>query len=85
MSLLAVRPKYQRRGLGSMLLAPVLELADGENAKTFIQASAEGLGLYQRFGWKQVDEMVIDFSSYGGPKQVKTTLLIREPRSDKGI
>jgi hypothetical protein len=41
--------------------------------------------LYQRFGWKQVDEIVIDFSPYGGPKQVKTALLIREPRSDKGI
>jgi ribosomal protein S18 acetylase RimI-like enzyme len=33
MSLLAVRPKYQRRGLGSMLLAPVLELADGEKGE----------------------------------------------------
>jgi hypothetical protein len=68
-----------------MLLTPVLEMADRDNAKTFIQASAEGIGLYLRHGWLEVDEIVLDFSPYGGPKQVKTALLIREPRSSKSI
>jgi hypothetical protein len=63
-----------------MLLGPLLELADKHHAKTFVQASPEGLGLYLRYGWVQVDEVMIDFSPYGGPKQVKTALLIREPR-----
>ena len=82
MSILAVRPEYQRKGLGSMLLAPVLGLADKENAKTFIQASAEGIGLYLKFGWVKVDEIVLDFSPYGGEKEVKTALLIRESRGE---
>jgi len=85
MSILAVRPEYQRKGLGSMLLTQVLELADKDSAKTFIQASAKGLGLYLKHGWVEVDEIVLDFSPYGGAKQAKTALLMREPRSGKGI
>ncbi|KAL3421584.1 hypothetical protein PVAG01_08030 [Phlyctema vagabunda] len=81
MSILAVRPKYQRQGVGSKLLARGLELADRNNSKTFIQASPTGLSLYLRHGWEEVDEIVLDFSSYGGPKEVKTALLIREPKS----
>lgn len=85
MNLLAVRPEYQRKGLGSMLLAPVLELADKDNAKTFIQASALGIGLYLKHGWVEVDEIVMDFSPYGGAKQTKTALLVREPKRGKEI
>lgn len=80
MSILAVRPKYQRKGLGSMLLTPVLEKADKENAKAFVQGSAQGIGLYLKHGWKEVDEILIDYSPYGGAKDVRTSLLIREPR-----
>lgn len=85
MSLLAVRPAYQRKGLGSMLLFPVLELADKENAKAFVQASTQGLGLYLRHGWVEVDEIVLDFSPYGGVNEAKTALMIREPGSGRGI
>ncbi len=85
MSILAVRPQYQRQGIGSMLLVPVLERADQEHAETFIQASAQGIGLYLRHGWVEVDEIVLDFSPYGGPKQAKTSLLIREPRREIGV
>jgi len=80
MSILAVRPEYQRKGLGSRLLRPVLELADKDRAKTYIQASKEGLGLYLKHGWVEVDEIVMDFSPYGGPEKVRTALLIREPK-----
>ncbi|RFU25007.1 hypothetical protein B7463_g11334, partial [Scytalidium lignicola] len=81
MSILAVRPEYQRKGLGSQLLSPVLELADKDKAKSFIQASPKGLGLYLKHGWTEVDDIMLDLSHYGGPKHVKTSLMIREPRS----
>jgi hypothetical protein len=64
-----------------MLLTPVLELADKDKAKVFVQASVKGLGLYLKHGWIEVDEILLDFSPYGGEKQMKTALLIREPRS----
>jgi predicted N-acetyltransferase YhbS len=82
MALLAVRPSHQRLGLGSLLLTPVLKQADVEGAKVFVQASKEGMGLYARFGWEEVDEVVIDFSAYGGEK-VKTALMIRDPEPRK--
>lgn len=66
-----------------MLLSPVLEQADKDNAKTFVQASVFGLGLYLKHGWVEVDEIILDFSPYGGAKQVKTALLVREPGSGK--
>ncbi|KFX90617.1 hypothetical protein V490_06365 [Pseudogymnoascus sp. VKM F-3557] len=75
MSILAVRPEYQRKGLGSMLLAPVLEQVDKENAKAFVQGSAQGVGLYLKHGWVEVDEILMDYSPYGGAKDVKTALL----------
>lgn len=80
MSILAVRLKYQRKGLGSMLLRPVLEQADKENAKAFVQGSVEGVGLYLKHGWMEVDEILMDYSPYGGARDVKTALLVREPR-----
>ncbi|KFY92116.1 hypothetical protein V498_05155 [Pseudogymnoascus sp. VKM F-4517 (FW-2822)] len=80
MSILAVRLKYQRKGLGSMLLTPVLEQADMENAKAFVQGSAQGIGLYLKHGWEEVDEILMDYSPYGGTADVKTALLVREPR-----
>jgi GNAT superfamily N-acetyltransferase len=80
MSILAVRPEYQRKGLGSMLLTPVLEQADKENAKAFVQGSVQGVGLYLKHGWEEVDEILIDYSPYGGASDVKTALLVREPR-----
>lgn len=75
-----MRPKYQRKGLGSMLLTPVLDQVDKENAKAFVQGGVQGVGLYLKHGWEEVDEILMDYSPYGGAMDVKTALLVREPR-----
>ncbi|KFY19383.1 hypothetical protein V493_07984 [Pseudogymnoascus sp. VKM F-4281 (FW-2241)] len=80
MSILAVRPQYQRRGLGSMLLSAVLEQVDKEHAKAFVQGSAQGIGLYLKHGWGEVDEILMDYSSYGGAEDVRTALLPRHTK-----
>jgi GNAT superfamily N-acetyltransferase len=85
MSILVVRPSYQRKGLGSLLLAPVLAVADKENAKTYIEASKKGHALYLKHGWVQVDEIVVDLSPYGGDEKERLGLLMREPGSGKRI
>lgn len=79
MRILAVCPAYQRKGIGSMLLKPILEIIDKDRAKTYITASPVGLGLYLKNGWKEVDEIHIDFGPYGGEKD-RTAVLIREPK-----
>ena len=45
MNILAVLPKYQRQGLGGLMLEPVLALANKEGRKVYIEASKKGVGL----------------------------------------
>jgi hypothetical protein len=35
------------------------------------------MGLYEKFGWEDVDRVVFDFSAWGGEKEVRTCLMIR--------
>jgi hypothetical protein len=74
-----VHPTHQRLRLGSQLLSPTLSLADKQNAKCFVQASPAGMGLYRKFEWEDFDSVVFDFSAWGGEKEVRTCLMIREP------
>ena len=62
-----------------MLIAEGLADADRDNARTYIEASPAGYGLYLRHGWKHVDEIVIDISKYGGRGVGIEKLLLREP------
>lgn len=77
--LLCVTPSHQRQGLGSLLVQEGLAVADKHNAKTFIEASPKGLGLYLKHGWKPVDEIVIDMTEHGGSGVKRETCLMRQP------
>ncbi|CAO1600378.1 hypothetical protein XANCAGTX0491_004069 [Xanthoria calcicola] len=79
LNLLIVLPPYQRRGLGTMLIREGLTAADGDKARTYIEASPKGLGLYQKFGWKQIDDIVIDMRPHGGTGMASEKCLMREP------
>lgn len=61
-----------------MLIRPGLEEADKAGAKSYVEASSAGLGLYLKHGWEPVDEMVIDMAKYGGGKVEREKFLIRE-------
>ena len=54
MAILAVDPNFQRMGVGHRLLQWGLEKADREGLECFIEASPEGKGLYEKFGWREV-------------------------------
>lgn len=75
-----MRPEYQRKGLGTMLLEPVLEQADREHRKVYIEASKKGLGLYIKHDWVQIDEMAVDTKPYGGDSVEVTVFMMREPK-----
>ncbi len=77
--LLIVLPSYQRQGLGTMLIREGLAAADRDNARTYIEASHMGLGLYKKFGWKEVDDIVIDMRPHGGTGIASEKCLMREP------
>ena len=74
-------PQYQRKGLGSLLLAEGLALVDRDGARTYIEASPNGLQLYQRYGWKLIDEILMDMTPYGGNDVASEKLMMRAPHT----
>jgi ribosomal protein S18 acetylase RimI-like enzyme len=52
LQLLAVRPERQGRGIGSALMAPVLERADRDGVPAYLEATSErNRALYERYGF----------------------------------
>lgn len=51
--MIAVAPDRQGEGLGTRLMAPVLERCDREGVPAYLEASSErSKGLYERLGWE---------------------------------
>lgn len=58
LSVLAVLPEWQRKGVGGQLLRwgmwEANKRQEGRGVKCWLQASKEGMGLYLKNGWIQV-------------------------------
>lgn len=82
LGLLCTSPKYFRRGAGRALLVPMLELADAQGLKAYLEATAAGRPLYEKLGFKQVDTLVFEDSkpALGLDKPVEVYIMIREPK-----
>lgn len=66
-----------------MLIETGLRDADNAGAKTYIEASPVGLGLYRRHGWTEVDRVSMDmgvFAPGSGMGVEDEVILVREPR-----
>jgi predicted N-acetyltransferase YhbS len=48
---MVTHPDYQRRGCGSTLVSWGCDLADENGVGAFVDASKEGIPLYERFGF----------------------------------
>jgi GNAT superfamily N-acetyltransferase len=52
------RPEWQGRGLGSSLMAPVLEMCDRDRVPAYLEATSErNKQLYRRHGFDVTDEI----------------------------
>lgn len=56
---LVVHPAYWRRGHGEALVRWSLALADADGIKQGVSATPMGVKLYERLGYKPVDECVV--------------------------
>jgi ribosomal protein S18 acetylase RimI-like enzyme len=69
LEVLSVRPEYQRQGLGSRLVAPILERADTEQLPCYLEtADPANIDFYERFGFEVINaalEVIPD-----GPKLI---------------
>ncbi|KAJ5394012.1 uncharacterized protein N7487_011653 [Penicillium crustosum] len=82
---LYVLPNYQRQGLGGLLVEFGVYEADTLGLPAYTEASPEGLGLYLKHGFKEVDRVTVDLEQWGGSKGDVNSygLLYREASSFK--
>ncbi|KAI9147811.1 Puromycin N-acetyltransferase [Paramyrothecium foliicola] len=55
LSMMVVRQDFQRRGVGALLMQYGVEKADEDGWMAYVNGSAEGKGLYERFGFRTVE------------------------------
>ncbi|CZT50304.1 uncharacterized protein RSE6_11261 [Rhynchosporium secalis] len=78
--LLCVSPSHQRLGLGSRLLKHVLDQADREIRKCYIEATSAGHPVYFKLGFRDVDVLKLDLKPWGGDFVAINRLMIRDPQ-----
>ncbi|KAA8645279.1 hypothetical protein EYZ11_005406 [Aspergillus tanneri] len=76
---LAILPAYQGNGIGTQLLKWGMGQADALNARIYLEASAEGYPLYCKYGWKVIEEIVLDFGVFGGRNTATYFVMMRDP------
>jgi len=71
---LGTDPKWQRRGLGSAVMRPVLDICDRDLLPAYLESSKESnLSFYRRHGFEVTDEVSVPDGS------VRLWLMWREP------
>jgi GNAT superfamily N-acetyltransferase len=66
LKLLATHPDHHRRGAGRMLLEWGAKSADERGYESFLEATSVGRPLYERCGYKAMEEKPFDAGKYGG-------------------
>ena len=59
LNVLVSHPNHQGRGAGRMLLNFGIQLADDDRKDIYVEASPAGLPVYRKFGWREVDRVVV--------------------------
>ncbi|MCJ1359336.1 MAG: hypothetical protein MMC33_009337 [Icmadophila ericetorum] len=82
---LYVHPHFQRCGVGSMLVEWGVKKADECGLMAYTEASPQGLGLYLKYGFEEVDRHTVDLEPWGGRKGEESSygLLLRKVRVGK--
>lgn len=76
---LGVHPEYQGRGYAGMLLRWGTEQADALKRKCYLESTTAAYGLYCRYGWVTVDEIVLGLEKLGVKEHV-IPVMMREPK-----
>lgn len=79
LKLLAVRPDYARKGIGTRLLEHGLASVDRLGLPAFIHAGVQAKPLYERYGFQNVGDMPCNALEYGARSDGRHWCLVRPP------
>lgn len=82
LSVLAVHPDHQRKGLGAKQLQVGLEKADALGVQAYLESSPNGKGLYAKYGFEDKGDMKFDARDYGREENVPHTLMVRPAKAN---
>lgn len=81
LKMLAIRPQYARKGVGTVLLRDGLKKVDQLGLPAFIHSGVQAKPLYERHGFKVVGDMPVNALDYGGRSDGHHWCMIRPPKS----
>ncbi|KAK8074114.1 hypothetical protein PG994_005013 [Apiospora phragmitis] len=78
-------PEGGTRGIAMALLAPMLDIADAEGRKTYLEATAAGKPLYERLGFRLVEVLEFNWDELTKERNglYKNWVMIRDPVAQK--
>jgi ribosomal protein S18 acetylase RimI-like enzyme len=77
---LAVGPDYQRQGIGSRLVESGIQQANKLGLEIFLVAmGGNALAMYQKYGFKLIDQNSQDLRPWGFDDSYDTYILIKQP------
>ena len=85
-STLMVLPAYQNLGIGSAIIRWALSNLHLDSMPTWLCAQPDGYSLYKKFGWRDIEAVDIDLSTWAGPNKGygmhRTVCMLRDPRGE---
>ncbi|KAH7087866.1 acyl-CoA N-acyltransferase [Paraphoma chrysanthemicola] len=73
-------PAFQRRGAGKLLLDWGTKKADELGLPIYLESSQQGVALYKRHGFEEIEVFDFDLEKYGGSGVYPSPLMIRKPK-----
>ncbi|KKK21143.1 hypothetical protein ARAM_006525 [Aspergillus rambellii] len=67
------------RGCVSVILNWGIQQADASGAKIFLESSPQAHRLYTKYGWRDIDQSMINLGHFGGKGLYPLTIMVRDP------
>ena len=82
LELIVTRPEWQGKGAAGKLIRWGLERADEEGSVCYLEASPDGKPVYERFGWRERERLVVDLEGRDpcgtGEKEFVEVMMVRD-------
>ena len=83
LSYVAVRPDYQGRGCGKMLIEHGLKIVDAARGRAYLEATPQAMPIYMKYGWREVDRITHNVPTANGNHNHVTTCMLRDAYATK--